>query len=157
MCKVINTIGSLTTIKKHLSQNNIDGFKSTNELLAFRNNYSTLRSQIILQNEILVTGEKNKLNHEVLQLQNEIEKNKSETQHRLKSEIDRYQQQFDQIPDIEKSIIGEFTYGFKALFLLIHIYYKKILFNVIVYLSVRSKVKALAKMDGRLQHLITKF
>ena len=147
MCKIINTIGSLTTIKKRLSQNNIDGFHSINDLLAFRDNYSVSRQQTIFQHETLITEEKNRLNSEVLLLQNEISKEKSETRQRLKSEIDRCQQQFDEIPEIEKSVIGEFTYSFKALFLLIYIYYKKLFFNLIVYFSVWTKVKALKKKN----------
>jgi hypothetical protein len=157
MCKINNTIGSLTTVKKHLSQNNIDGFHSINQLLAFRDNYSTLRQQIISQHETLITEEKNRLNSEVLRLQNEISNDKSETRQRLKSEIDRCQQQFDEIPEIEKSVIGEFTYSFKALFLLIYINYKKLFFNLIVYFSVRSKVKTLAKKNNRLHYLNTNF
>lgn len=157
MCKINNTIGSLTTIKKHLNQNNIDDFHSINELLAFQNNYDTSRKQIISQHEILITEEKNRLNSEVLQLQNEIANDKEETRKRLRSEIDLCQKQFDEISDIEKSIIGEFTYSFKALFLLIHIKYKEIFFNLIVYFSVRSKAKALAKKNNRLHYLNANF
>jgi hypothetical protein len=157
MCKIVNTIGSLTTVKRHLSQKNIDGFHSINELLAFQDNYSVSRQQIINQHETLITEEKNKLNSEVILLQNEILNDKSETRQRLKSEIDRCQQQFDEIAEIEKSIIGEFTYSFKALFLLIYIYYKKLFFNVIIYYSVRSKVKILAKKNRRLYRLNTNF
>ncbi|HRJ29373.1 MAG TPA: nuclease-related domain-containing protein [Cyclobacteriaceae bacterium] len=157
MCKIINTIGSLTTIKKRLSQNNIDGFHSINDLLAFRDNYSVSRQQTIFQHETLITEEKNRLNSEVLLLQNEISKEKSETRQRLKSEIDRCQQQFDEIPEIEKSVIGEFTYSFKALFLLIYIYYKKLFFNLIVYFSVWTKVKALKKKNIRLDYLNKNF
>lgn len=157
MCKIINTIGSLTTIKKRLSQNNIDGFHSINDLLAFRDNYSVSRQQTIFQHETLITEEKNRLNSEVLLLQNEISKDKSETRQRLKSEIDRCQQRFDEISEIEKSVIGEFTYSFKALFLLIYIYYKKLFFNLIVYFSVWRKVKALKKKNIRLDYLNTNF
>ncbi|MBX2955749.1 MAG: NERD domain-containing protein [Cyclobacteriaceae bacterium] len=157
MCKIINTIGSLTTIKKRLSQNNIDGFHSINDLLAFRDNYSVSRQQTIFQHETLITEEKNRLNSEVLLLQNEISKDKSDTRQRLKSEIDRCQQQFDEISEIEKSLIGEFTYSFKALFLLIYIYYKKLFLNLIVYFSVWSKVKALKKKNIRLDYLNTNF
>ena len=157
MCKIINTIGSLTTVKKRLSQNNIDGFHSINDLLAFRDNYSVSRQQTIFQHETLITEEKNRLNSEVLLLQNEISKDKSETRQRLKSEIDRCQQQFDEISEIEKSVIGEFTYSFKALFLLIYIYYKKLFLNLIVYFSVWSKVKALKKKNIRLDYLNTNF
>lgn len=157
MCKINNTIGSLTTIKKHLNQNNIDDFHSINELLAFQNNYDISRKQIISQHEILITEEKNRLSSEVLQLQNEIANDKEETRKRLRSEIDRGQKQFDDISEIEKSIIGEFTYSFKALFLLIYIKYKEIFFNLIVYFSVRSKVKTLTKKNNRLDYLNTNF
>jgi hypothetical protein len=157
MCKINNTIGSLTTVKKHLSKNNIDGFNSINELLAFRDNYSTSRQQIIFRHERLIAEEKDKLNKEVLQLEDEIANDKAEIRQRLKSEIDHLQQQFDEIPEIEKSIIGEFTYSFKALFLLIHIKYKEIFFNLIVYFSIWSKVKALAKKNNRLHYLNANF
>ena len=157
MCKINNTIGSLKTIKEHLSQNNIDEFHSINELLTFRDKYNTSRQQIISQHETLITEEKNRLNSEVLLLQNEISKDKSETRQGLNSEIERLQQQFDEIPEIEKSIIGEFTYSFKGLFLLIHIKYKQLFFSLIVYFSVWSKVKTLTRKNKRLHYLNTNF
>jgi hypothetical protein len=157
MCKVYNTIGSLTTIKKYLNQNKIDDFHSIKELLLFQKNYNTSRHQIISHHENLITEEKNKLSSEVLLMQSEISKDKLEVQQRLKSKIDRLQKQFDEIPEIEKSIIEEFTYSFKALFLLIEIKFIEIFFNLIVYFFVRSKVKTLGEKNNRLLYLNTNF
>jgi hypothetical protein len=157
MCKVYNTIGSLTTIKKHLIQNNIDNFRSVNELLSFQDNYSTSRQQIISHHNNLIAAERNNLNSEVLLLEDEISKDKFEVQQKLKSKVVCLRQQFDEIPGIEKSIIEEFTNSFKALLLLIQIKHRELFSNLTVYFSVRTKVKALGKKSNRLQYLVTNF
>ena len=46
MCKVYNTIGSLTSVKSYLWQHNINEFKSLNEVINFQKNYGILRQRI---------------------------------------------------------------------------------------------------------------
>ena len=85
MCRVYNTVGSLTTIKTHLAQNKIDGFNSVKELLACQKSYSTTRQQIVLNQKTLLTEERNNLSSGISHLENEIENDKIEFHQKLKS------------------------------------------------------------------------
>ena len=61
MCKVYNTIGSLSKIKTHLRQNGIDDFNSVNQLISFQKNYATARQQVVLNQKTLLTAERDSL------------------------------------------------------------------------------------------------
>src|SRR5687768_14329402 len=97
MCKVYNTVGSLKTIKEHLAQRNIDGFKSINELISFQDNYSTVRQQIVSNQKTLIAEEKNNLSSGILQLENELTNNKIEIQKKLQSKLENLERQLDVI------------------------------------------------------------
>src|SRR5689334_3102504 len=103
MCKVYNTVGSLTNIKTHLTRNRVDGFHSVNELISFQNNYSTSRQQILSNQKDLVTEERNNLSSGVLQLEDEIAKSKSEISQKLQSEIESLRQQLEVIAESQKT------------------------------------------------------
>lgn len=157
MCKVYNTVGSLTAIRTHLTQNRIAGFNSTNELISFQNNYSIAREQILSNQKLLITEEKNTLGAGILQLENEIVNDKAEIRKKLQSEIDSLRQQFDALAEAEKSFIQEFTYSFRALFILIRIKYKELSFDYIISTATRTKVDILAKKRERFQYLVSNF
>jgi len=157
MCKVHNTVGSLTTIKTHLLQNKIDDFNSINELLSFRNNYATARQQIISKHEILITEERNNLNAEILQLENDISKKKSEVQQTLQSEIETLRRKFNELADSPKSFIQEFTSGFKQIFLSIKIKYRELFFNSIVSSANKANVQILENKYHRLHSIDSNF
>lgn len=157
MCKVHNPVGSLTTIKQQLKRHKIDGFHSVQELLDFQDSYPIARQQILSKREAELAEHKNKLSNGVLQLENEVASEKIETEQKLRSEIESLRQEFDQIPGIEKSYLQEFTYSFKALFLLMRIMYKEYFFKAIVAAAAKDKNKVLAVMKERLQILESNF
>ncbi len=88
MCKVYHSVGCLTTVKTHLSRHNINDFNSINEVLHFRQNFSTLRHQIISRHEQLIENEKVALEAEISQLDNIIKADKAQFENIFLSEIE---------------------------------------------------------------------
>lgn len=72
MCKVYNSVGSLTSLKSHLYENNVSEFKSLNEVIKFQKNYSVSRDEIISNHSLLIEQEKNTLENEIAQLNDSI-------------------------------------------------------------------------------------
>ena len=58
MCRTYNKIGSLTTLKLHLEENNIHEFKSLKEVMNFQKSYTILRQQLISYHENLIKKKK---------------------------------------------------------------------------------------------------
>lgn len=152
-----NTVGALTTIKTRLAQNKIEGFHSVQELISFRNNYASERQQIISNQNDLTTEERDNLSSGVIHLEKEIANDKIQIREKQLSEIESLRRQYDQVAEAEKSIIQEFTYSFKALFIFIKINYLSLFSNVIISFSIRSSVKMLAEKRKRLQYIDSNF
>lgn len=93
MCRIYNTIGSLTTLKSHLENNNIHDFKSVKDVIDFQNSYTTLRLQLISYYENLIEQEKNMLNIDLQQLDIAIKTQSQQSEQRLTEEIDKIKQQ----------------------------------------------------------------
>ena len=68
MCKVYNTVGSLTTIKNHLQKHAIDEFNSIKQLIDFQKNYPALQQQIIADHIKIIQTETDDLNNEIRHL-----------------------------------------------------------------------------------------
>jgi hypothetical protein len=105
MCKVYNPIGSLTTIKSHLHEHNVNEYKSLNDLINFQKNYSAARQQIISNHKLLVEQEKNALNYEIVQLEHSIKTKKSEVEQQLLLELEKLNQQLDNLSSAHSNII----------------------------------------------------
>ena len=83
ICKVYNTIGSLSKIKTHLRQKGIDDFNSVNQLISFQKNYATARQQVVLNQKTLLTAERDSLRVKIIELEGEIEREKNELRQKL--------------------------------------------------------------------------
>jgi len=92
MCKVHNSVGCLTTIKRHLKRHNIHEFSSLNEVISFQKNFPTLRQQIISDHEQLIEKEKVTLAVEISQLDNTIKTDKVYFESYFLSEIEEVKQ-----------------------------------------------------------------
>lgn len=95
MSKIFNMIGSLSTLRSQLEDNNINDFKSLKEVIDFQNSFSTLRQQLITHHENLIEQEKVQLNTELQQLEGSIELQKQQSENLLSSEIDKLKQQLN--------------------------------------------------------------
>jgi hypothetical protein len=89
MSKTYNTIGSLSTLKSHLEDNNIYDFKSLKELIDFQSSFTTIRQQLITYHEKLIDQEKDLLKTELQQLEGSIEIQKQQSEKALANEIDK--------------------------------------------------------------------
>jgi hypothetical protein len=92
MCKVHNSVGCLTTIKRHLHRHNIDEFNSLSEVINFQKNFSTLKQQIISDHERLIEKEKITLAEEISQLENAIKTDKAYFENSFLDEIEDIKQ-----------------------------------------------------------------
>ena len=95
MSRTYNTIGSLTTIKLHLTENNISDFKSLKEVIDFQNSFATSRQQLISHHKNLIEEEKNLLNLELKDLDTAIETKRQQTEQILTDEIENIKQQLN--------------------------------------------------------------
>lgn len=92
MCTVYNSVGCLTTIKRHLHRHNINEFNSLSEVINFQKNFSTLRQQIISDHEQQIEKEKITLAEEIAQLENAIKTDKAYFEKKFRSEIEDVKQ-----------------------------------------------------------------
>ena len=92
MCRIYNKVGSLTTLKLRLEENNIHDFKSLKEVMDFQKNYSNIRQELICHHENLIKEEKNKLEIDLPSLNLAIEIQRQQTVQRLTNEIDKLTQ-----------------------------------------------------------------
>src|SRR5258708_28700856 len=97
MCKVYNSIGSLTTIKSHLHQHHINDFNSLNEVIKFQKNYFSYRQQIISDHEKIIEQEKNSLKLDISQLDNSIKAEKTNFEAELRKEIEKLEQKLNNL------------------------------------------------------------
>lgn len=95
MCKIYNTIGSLSSIKAHLEECDIYDFKSLKDVIDFKNSYTILRQQLISYHENLIEKEKNVLSTELLDLESAIETQRQLSKQRLAGEIEFLNQQLN--------------------------------------------------------------
>jgi hypothetical protein len=92
LCRIYNKVGSLTTLKLRLEENNIHDFKSLKEVMDFQKNYPNIRQELICHHENLIKEEKNKLEIDLPSLNLLIEIQRQQTIQRLTNEIDKLTQ-----------------------------------------------------------------
>lgn len=95
MCKVYNTIGSLTTIYQHLDRHNILDFKSLEDIIHFHNSYSTYRQEIVFKHKFLIEQESISLQSDLQQLNTLIESQKLQVERELNDEIDKLKKELN--------------------------------------------------------------
>ena len=92
MSRTYNTIGSLTTLKAQLAENNISEFKSLKEVIDFQNSFTTSRQQLLSHHKYLIELEKNMLNLELKDLDTAIKTTQQQTEQLLTDEIEKLKQ-----------------------------------------------------------------
>ncbi len=157
MCKVYNSIGSLTTVKSHLHRHNINEFNSLNEVILFHKNYSTYRQQIISNQELLIDQERNILSSEILHLDNSFQTQKIDIEKELRLELEKLKQQVHDLSTVPANVIETLINSFKVLFLEIKIRYNELTLNFKISNSIRNLVNTRAKKNNRYQYLVTHF
>ena len=114
MSRTYNTIGSLTTLKSRLNENNIYDFKSLKEVIDFQSTFAISRQQLISQHKNHIEEEKNLLNVALKNLDVEIEIQRQQTVQILTDEIDNLKQQFNiSTNSIPTNLFQRITKGLK--------------------------------------------
>jgi hypothetical protein len=93
MSNTYNMIGSLSTLKSRLRDNDIDDFKSLKELMDFQSSYAAKRQQLIAEHERLIEQEQAVLKAALEQLEEAIATQKQQTEAALSAEIETIKQQ----------------------------------------------------------------
>lgn len=114
MCRTYNKIGSLTTLKSHLENNNIHDFKSLKDVINFQSSYTAFRQQLISHHENLIEQEKNMLSIDLQQLDTAIETQRQQSEQKLTVEINNLKQQLSiSKSDAPTNFFQKLTKGFR--------------------------------------------
>ncbi len=158
MCKIYNSVGSLTTIKSHLQKNNINDFNSLNEVLAFQKNYLTLHSEIILEHEHLLEKEKNNLSINISQLDSSIELEKTNIGNKLQEEIGKINRKLINLStSTPQNFLQRSTDCLKIWFYEKKIQFKEKNIDSRVANSIRKLVKEHTEKNKRFQYIVSNF
>ena len=157
MCKVYNTIGSLTAIKSHLRHYNITEFNSLKEVMSFQKNYDDSRQQILSHHELIIAQEKNRLSAAIPQLNNTINTKKIEVEEELKLEIQHLKQKLEELSLGQKNIIQKLTSYFKQRSLQNRIRSNESGVDIKVFQSIQYLADTLAEKNNRYQYITSRF
>lgn len=157
MCKVYNQIGCLTVIESHLRDHSINEFKSTNELINFKNNYSAIRQQIISTHKVLIEQEKDNLSIEVEQLNQSIEAKKSEVEQQLLLELKELKNQLDHLPSVHSNIIQTVVNYVKKISIKRKIQNGKFVFDLKMESSLKHLTENYNKTKNRHHFIVSRF
>jgi hypothetical protein len=92
MCRIYNTIGSLTAIKLRLEENNIYDFNSLKAVQNFQSSFETSRKQLIFHHKKLIEEEKELLKVNLKNFDTDIETIRRQEEQKWKDEIDNLRQ-----------------------------------------------------------------
>lgn len=158
MCRTYNKIGSLTTLKLRLEENNIHDFKSLKEVIDFQKSYTILHQQLISHHENLIEEEKNMLNINLPDLDTAIQTQRQQSIQTLTNEIDKLKQQLNILSN------NTSTNFFKKLAIgLRHINYKRKIklkehnFETAVKISISKLVEDYEVKSNRYQFIASHF
>lgn len=87
MCKVYNTIGSLTALKEFLAENDVHDFNSIKEIIAFQESVVSLEYRILAKHEQKIREEMASLKIDLLDLSVQIEAKRKASEETLGQEI----------------------------------------------------------------------
>jgi formyltetrahydrofolate hydrolase len=157
MCKVYNQIGSLTTIKLHLHEHNINEYKSLNELINFQKNYIFTRQQITANHKLLVEQEKNTLSDEIPKLDYSIKSKKNALQRQLILKLKKLKHRLDNLPLVHSNIIQAIIFFIKKIILKFKIQINKLTFNFKIAYSLKYLIRNYNKKNSRYQYIVSCF
>lgn len=158
MCKIFNSIGSLTTLKLRLKESNIHDFNSLKEVMDFQKTYTQIRHQLISEHKKLIEQEKNNLYLELQKLNTDIEAQKQQSVQKLTNEINELKEQLNTLKNNSKKSFFHKLFNFFRNWK----YKKEILkkennFDVDVNLSVCSLVEDFQRKNNRYDFVNSNF
>jgi hypothetical protein len=157
MCKIYNQIGSLTTIKTHLHEHNVNEYKSVSELINFQKNYSDVRQQIISNHKLLIEQEKSTLSDEIVQLDYTIQVKKTAVEQQLLLELENLKHQLDNLPLVHSNIIQALLNYVKKIGLELKIKNNKAAFDLKIADSLKHLTEDYNQKNSRNQYIASCF
>lgn len=152
-----NTIGSLTAIKSHLHEHNVNEFKSLNELINFQKNYSETRQRIISNSSSSLEKEKKSLFDEITQLNVFVKTRKNEVERQLQIELEKLKEQLASFSLARTNAFQEVIAYLKKIAIKTKIRYNQLLFNYRITNSVQPSIIRLSRIEHRYQYIISHF
>ena len=158
MCKIYNTIGSLTTIKTVLEKNNINDFKSLKDVVDFQNSFSTKRQELISHHENLIEQEKSVLKIDLEHLDLEIKTQKLYSEKSLSDEIEKLKALLNIFRNEKASnLFRKLVLFFKQRSLTKKIKFKEHNFDIEIQNSIKNIVESQFDKTQRYQFINTQF
>ncbi|WP_461453681.1 nuclease-related domain-containing protein [Mucilaginibacter sp.] len=157
MCKVYNRIGSLTAIKSHLRDNNVNDLNSVNELIMFQKNYLNSQKQIISEHSILIKNESDTLRAEISELEKTIEIDKYEAEQKLQLELNQLQGKLNKMHSMQLNILEKFIDYLRKLIVKMRIQNIENNFDYRIAYSIKQRKEELSKKINRNEYIISHF
>lgn len=157
MCKVYNEIGCLTEIKSRLRAHNIHEYKSLNEVIKFRDNYSSSRKQIVLNHELLIEQEKVTLSESIVQLEHAIKEQEIAVKEKHQKVLDNLNSQLINMLSLNSSGVNSIVIYIKSLILKLRIRYSKITVNTKIDYSLKQLTNDYGNKNDRYRHIVSRF
>ena len=155
MSRTYNTIGSLTTLKSHLAENNISDFKSLKEVIDFQNSFATSRQQLISHHKNIIEEEKNLLNLELKDLNTAIETTRQQTKQILTAEIEKLKQHLISISNNQTNLFQKISNIFRVRNLKRKIRHKENSFDSNVKRTISHLIDNYHQKSSRYQFIIS--
>lgn len=156
MCKVYNSVGSLTKIKTHLKQHNINDFNSLNEVVNFQKNFSVLRQQIVSNHEQLIKNEKVTLEVDISALDSSIKADKIHFENMFRRDIEELEQKLIGL-STSSNFIKRFVNHTKKWFYKRKIQGLELNLNFKVDDAIRNLIEQHQEKTNRLQYITSHF
>lgn len=158
MCKVYNSVGSLTTVKLHLHRNNITEFKSLSEVISFQKGYVASRQNIISNSEVEIEKEKNNIISENQQLKDSIELTKDAAKKELLEQIEHLKTQLQILSSLNpRNIWGKVTNYFRIITLKREIRSYELVLPSKVLESVNQMINTYQRNENRYNYITYRF
>lgn len=157
MCKTYNTIGSLTTIRSRLADNNIHEFKSLFDLMEFIRKYESEKEQIISNHAKLLEKEKADLELQIAGIENSFLRTVNEVQNQKQNRLSLLNRQIDELPENNSKIIPTLIDYCQNFIIWIKIWSTQLTFHYKLKSLNRLSLDLASQEKDRLNHLKLNF
>lgn len=128
MCKTYNTIGSLTSIRSRLAENNIHDFKSLFDLLDFMDNYESAKQNITANHITAISKEKADLEVRIKNIEDSFIRNVNDVQTQKEQRLSQLDKQIADLSEPGSRIIPILVDYYKNLVIWIKIWSTQLTF-----------------------------
>lgn len=157
MCRVYNTIGSLTFIQSHLVRNDFDEFNSLEELINFQKNYHFKKQNVISNHTLLIQNEKKTLEEIIAELNKSILENTNILEDELKQRLGNLNEQIENLPSPNSKFISIFTDYYHNTVIWTKIWLTPILIRLKIFVLKRQSKKLLSIKTARFKLIESSF